>query len=78
MTSVCLRRNTFCSGIATYKIAENKFQDFSFKAFYTNDNNNDMVTEISKLTISLVAEYERLERIADNSLPFSLPTNIRQ
>ena len=54
-------RNNSCSGIATYRVGEDEFQDFTFKAFYTNDNDNNVIAEIFKSSISLVIGRLSLE-----------------
>nr|CAG8569668.1 8605_t:CDS:2 [Entrophospora candida]CAG8631583.1 12883_t:CDS:2 [Entrophospora candida] len=53
--------NNSCTGTATYRVGEDEFQDFTFKAFYTNDNNNNMIAEIFKSSISLVVGRLSLE-----------------
>ena len=53
--------NNSCSGTATYRVGEDEFQDFSFKAFYTSDNDNNMIAEIFKSSISLVVGRLSLE-----------------
>jgi hypothetical protein len=54
-------RNNSCSGTATYRVGEDEFQDFTFKAFYTNDNENNVIAEIFKSSISLVIGRLSLE-----------------
>ena len=54
-------RNNSCSGTATYRVGEDVFQDFTFKAFYTNDNDNNVIAEIFKSSISLVIGRLSLE-----------------
>ena len=53
--------NNSCSGTATYRVGEDEFQDFTFKAFYTNDNDNNVIAEIFKSSISLVIGRLSLE-----------------
>ena len=44
-------RNNSCSGTATYRVGEDEFQDFTFKALYTNDNDNNVIAEIFKSSV---------------------------